>query len=135
MSRQEQLQNASKKITYWNVVEAFNNLNKHLGGEYYASSKSLITPEGEKVPGFVYTGAAAGFGIRNILDSLNIRCITLIKSGSGVEEQSEIHIVDPASQERMLDILEKCGDFYSNVFRKLNTSQPPFRNPLFQQIR
>lgn len=135
MDKQKKFQEAAGKVTYWDVVETFNNLNKHLGGEYYASSKNLITPEGEKVPGFVYTGAAAGFGIRNILDSLNIKHTTLMKGGSGVEEQSEIHIIDAASQKRILDILEKCGDFYANVFRKLNPSQPPFRNPLFQQIR
>jgi hypothetical protein len=133
MTKQEHFKDVAKKITYLDVINAFNQLNKKLGGEYYSSANNLITPEGKKVPGFIYNGYAAGVGIRHILDALNIKYSTHIKSGSGTEEQSEIHIVDATSQKRILDIFEKCGDFKANLNRETNTVVA--RNLLLQQIR
>ena len=59
-----------------------------------------------------------------------------MKGGSGVNENSEIHIVDTESKKRFLDILEKCGMFQSNVRVELNHTKENFMNDqLFQQIR
>ena len=136
MTKTERFQNATQKVTYWDVRQAFNNLNERLRGEYYLSSKDLISAEGKKVPGFSYTGYAAGVGLRRILDALNIKYTTHMKGGSGVDEHSEIHIVDIDSQKRFLDILEKCGSFESTVRVELKRTNENFMyNPLFQQIR
>ena len=135
MDKTDKLKNAGKQVTYWNVINAFNNLNKDLGGEFYASSTNLKTPDGKTVPGFVYTGYAAGVGIRRILDSVNIKYVTFMKGGSGIEENSEIHIEDPESKKIMLDILEKTGAFQSNINREINTmNSNSMNNPLFQTI-
>lgn len=136
MNKQEQFQKANKKITYGDFINAFNRLNERLGGEYYYSTTNLITPEGKKVPGFVYTGYAAGVGIRNILDVVGIKYITHMKGGTGVAEQSEIHIEDPVSQKRFLGILEVCHEFSANQRVELNTrATNRFDNQWFQQIR
>lgn len=134
MNKIKQFQNAAKKLSYWDVIQAFNKLNERLGGEYYTSSTNLITPDGKKVPGFIYTGSAAGIGIRNILDILNIKYITYMKDGSGIDEHSEIHIIDSASQKRMLDIFEKCGNFSANVYMKKHR-YIPIDPLLLQHIR
>lgn len=133
MKKTEQFQDAVKKITYWDVIDAFNRLNDRLNGEFYGSSDNLVSSEGQRVPGFVYTGYAAGVGIGKILDNLKIKYITYIKSGSGVEEQAEIHIIDDASQKRILDIFKKCSGFQSNVKHEKNVLVA--RDSLLQQIR
>lgn len=135
MAKTEQLKEAIKKVTYWDVIRAFNNVNKLLDGEYYSSTVNLTTPEGQKVPGFVYTGYAAGVGIRKVLDALGIKYSTFMKGGSGINEESEIHITDEKSQKRFLDILEKCGDFRANVSMEMNTMNEKRNNPLLQNIR
>lgn len=135
MTKTEQLKEATKKATYLDVVRAFNNVNKMLGGEYYSSAVNLITPEGQKVPGFVYTGYAAGVGVRKVLDALGIKYSTFMKKGSGINEESEIHITDEKSQKRFLDILEKCGRFQSNITTELDTMKENKNNPLLQNIR
>lgn len=136
MTKTEQLKNATQKITYWDVVQAFNHLNEMLRGESYLSRTDLISSEGKTVPGFDYTGYAAGVGLRRILDALNIKYITHMKGGTGVGENSEIRIVDADSQKKFLDILKKCGMFQSNVRVELNHTKENFMNDqLFQQIR
>lgn len=135
MTKKDQLKEATKKATYLDVVRAFNNVNKMLGGEYYSSAVNLTTPEGQKVPGFVYTGYAAGVGVRKVLDALGIKYSTFMKKGSGINEESEIHITDEKSQKRFLDILEKCGNFRANVNTEMNIMNENRNNPLFQNIR
>ncbi len=135
MNKQKQFQDAARKLTYWDVAQAFYDMSKMLHGEYYCSATELFTAEGKKVPGFVYTGYAAGAGIRRILDALNIKYIIYIKGGSGIDEKSEIHIKDEKSQKRFLDILEKCGRFETNLHMELNPLIDNRKNPLFQQIR
>lgn len=135
MTKTDQLKEATKKATYLDVVRAFNNVNKMLGGEYYSSVVNLTTPEGKKVPGFVYTGYAAGVGVRKVLDALGIKYSTFMKKGSGINEESEIHITDEKSQKRFLDILEKCGDFRANVNTEMNTMNENRNDPLLQNIR
>jgi len=134
-TKQEKFQDAKKKATYWDVVKAFNALNKILGSEYYSSSINLTTAKGEKVPGFVYTGYAAGVGLGRILDALNVKYVTFMKGGSGVEEQSEIHVVDKESQKRILDIFEKVGDLKSNVQSELDMKIVNHNHPWLQQVR
>ncbi|HBP26699.1 MAG TPA: hypothetical protein DD611_01800 [Alphaproteobacteria bacterium] len=136
MNKQEQFQRANKKITYGDFIRAFNRLNEKLDGEYYCSATDLITPKGKKVPGFVYTGYAAGAGIRNILDAVGIKYITHMKGGAGVAEQSEIYIEDPASQKRFLSILEVCHRFSANQRVEIDTRATNcFDDQWFQQIR
>ena len=135
MTKTEQLKDATRKTTYLDVVRAFNNVNKMLGGEYYSSAVNLTTPEGKKVPGFVYTGYAAGVGVSKVLDALGIKYSTFMKKGSGIDEESEIHITDEKSQKRFLDILEKCGRFQSNIFSEFSTMNENKKDPLLQNIR
>ncbi len=136
MNKKDSLTQANKKIaskmTYADVVQMFNNLNEILGGEYYESRTNMVDTNGEWVPGFVYTGYQAGMGLNRILDKLGIKYSTLILSGSGVEEESEIHIY-PESAQRMRDILEKTGGFASNVKREIRHDVT--RNKLMEQIR
>ena len=110
----KKIQEIEKQNTYLNVINAFNNLNKRLSGEYYSSSVGLITEEGEKVPGFVYVGFVAGIGICKILYDLNIKYERYIKRGSWFDEHGELRIVDSESQKRILGIFAKTGVLKTN---------------------
>jgi len=124
-----------KNMTYADVVQLFNELNKSLNGEYYAYTTGLKRPEGGQAFGFVYTGYAAGIGLRRILDKIGIKYSTFMKGGSGIKEESEIHI-DAQDEKKMLDIIEKIGDVKSNLRTEIDVTNSNFaNNPLFQQIR
>lgn len=135
MTKTEQFKNAAQKLTYGDVAKQFNNLNDTLVKEYYYSSTDLITPEGEHVPGFVYTGYVAGVGIRRILDWLGLRYTTHMKGGSGIDEKSEIHISDQESKKRILNILEKTGEFRAYHNHDLEKMLRMAKNPLLEIIR
>lgn len=132
MDKQKKLQASTKELTYANVAEMFNDLNKTLHGEYYSYAKGLKRPEGGIAIGFVYKGYAAGVGLRNILKTLKINHSTLMKGGSGINENSEIHI-DEEDEKKMLDIIAKIGERTANLY-----SDPKIdiaNNPLFQKIK
>ena len=122
MNKTEKLKNATQNVTYLDIIRCFNNLNSTLRGEYYASGKDLVAFHGKRLPGFIYTGYAAGVGIRRILDAIGIRYVTRMNGGSGIYEESEIYIEDEKSKKRIMDIFEKTGMFYSNVSVDLNTT-------------
>ena len=132
MDKQKKLQTGIKELTYANAAEMFNNLNKTLHGEYYSYAKGLKRPEGGIAIGFVYKGYAAGVGLRNILNTLKINHSTLMKGGSGINENSEIHI-DQEDEKKMVDIIEKIGEIKSNLYTepRIDTAN----NPLFQKMR
>ena len=134
LSKQTNFQYSTKEITYANAAEMFNDLNKKLHGEYYSFAKSLKRPEGGTAVGFVYTGYAAGVGLRNILNTLKINHSTLMKGGSGINEDSEIHI-DEEDKKKMLDIIEKIGERKSNLYTEPSITENMATNPLFQKIK
>ncbi len=136
MDKSKNFKDANKKIlTYMDVVKMFNELNETLHGEYYAYSSKLKRPEGGQAVGFVYTGYAAGIGLNRILDKIGIKYSTFMKSGSGINEESEIHI-DVKDEKKMLNIIEKIGDVKSNLQTQIDVTNSNFaNNPLFQQIR
>jgi hypothetical protein len=135
MDKAKGFKEATAKITYADVINMFNSLNKILHGEYYSDSKNLKRPEGGSAIGFVYTGYAAGAGLRKILDTLNIKYSTNIKGGNGVTEKSEI-LIDAKDEKRMADIIEKIGHLQSNVSREIQVSgNQALNNQLFQQVR
>ena len=124
---------AKEKLTYAQVANMFNDLNKILRGEYYSYAKDLKRPEGGKAIGFVYTGYAAGVGLRNILQTLHIKYSVVMKGGSGFNENSEIHI-DDEDKEKMLDIIGIIGERTSQI-----TTTPRItgnrNNPLFEYVK
>ena len=135
MSNAKSFKEASAKITYADVINMFNTLNKTLRGEYYSYAKDLKRPQGGTAIGFIYTGYSAGVGLRTILDTLKIKYTTYIKKGSGIEEESEIHI-DAKDEKRMADIIEKIGHVQANVRKEINmTANQAINNQLFQTIR
>jgi hypothetical protein len=132
---QNAIKNTKEKMTYANVMEMFNDLNKTLRGEFYTNANGLKRPEGGTAIGFVYEGYAAGVGLRRILDTIGIKYSTFMKGGTGIEEKSEIHI-DAKDEKRMADIFEKIGQLQSNLSHEINTQLANVENnPLFQQIR
>ena len=134
LNKQKKFQDSIKEMTYASVAKMFNDLNKTLRGEQYSFAKGLKRSEGGTAIGFVYTGYAAGVGLRNILEALKIHHSTLIKSGSGISENSEIHI-DEKDTKKMLDIIEKIGERKSNLSTELSVTENMAANPLFQKIK
>ena len=101
--------NFEKGITYMDAINMFNDLNDSLGGDgFYRFQEKLTDMEGRTVPGFIYKGYMAGQGLRKVLNNLGIEYVTHMKSGTGVDEESEI-IVSPESVGKMMDIYKKIG--------------------------
>ena len=135
MSNAKSFKDATANVTYADVINMFNTLNKTLRGEYYSDAKDLKRPQGGTAIGFIYTGYSAGVGLRTILDTLKIKYTTHIKSGSGVNEQSEIHI-DAKDEKFMAGIIEKIGHIQSNVKKEITmTANPAMNKQFFQTIR
>ena len=133
---QQAMAAAKEQITYADIIEMFNDLNKILGGEFYASANDLDRPEGGKAIGFVYTGYMAGVGLRKILDKIGIKYSTFMKGGTGASEESEIHI-DKSDEQMMRKIMSQIGHMQSNQTIEINVRNGINirNNPLFQNIR
>jgi len=100
---------AQKIMTYSDAIDMFNNLNDTLGADgFYRFQEKLRDVSGNLVPGFWYKGYMAGQGLRNVLDNLGIKYTTRIKSGTGINEESEI-LIAPESVAKMVDIYKKIG--------------------------
>lgn len=124
----------SNVITYAGLMGAFNNLNNVLHGEWYGFHNKMTNTTGGTTCGFSYKGYAAGMGLRNILDKINIRYVTYTKHGSGIDEESEIHI-DPRDQKKMLNIIENLGyEPTSNVTVEIDIRISKINENLFKEI-
>jgi len=136
MDKSRNFKDANKAIlTYMDAVNMFNKLNETLRGEYYAYSNKLKRPEGGTTVGFVYTGFAAGNGIRKILDTIGFKYSTNMKKGSGIDEESEI-LIDKTDEKRMSTMIKTIGQLQSNVRYEIDTKNENMaKNPLWQQIR
>ena len=102
-----------EQITYVDVINMFNELNAILGDERYRSADNLDRPEGGKAIGFVYTGYMAGEGLCKILNKIGLHYTTFMKAGSGITEESEIHI-DKSDEQTMRKIIKNIGCLQSN---------------------
>lgn len=110
MSQPETFENktpvAQQKLTTADVARMFNDLQKSLKTEKFSFSTKLSRPEGGTAVGFSYTGAAAGAGLRDILRGAKIDYSVVIRSGSGINENSEIQI-DEDSKNKIMNLMNK----------------------------
>ncbi len=123
-----------KVVTYADAIQMFNDLNDVLAADgFYRFQEKLSDMDGIGVPGFLYKGYAVGQGLRKVLDNLGIKYTTHIKSGTGINEESEI-LTAPESVERMLDIYKKIGVMQARQHIEINHKLEKRPDFMYQSI-